>query len=148
MVVAGVAAPLVRKRIAAPPLVTQAVAFAAPVAVCVAVRRSRTRDVAVCSLQMWAYLAAYKTPHDDEAAQSERVHIDYPIDIDRVLGLGELPTLRLQRALARVDPANGTPRWRALDRVLVWRTGRGSWCRTARSPTSSCAIPSDFRAPR
>jgi membrane-associated phospholipid phosphatase len=120
MVVAGVAAPLVRKRVAAPALLTQAVAFTAPVALCVAVRRSRTRDVAVCSLQMWAYLAAYKAPHDDEAAQSERVHIDYPIDIDRVLGLGELPTLRLQRALARVDPANGTPSWRTLDRVLVW----------------------------
>ncbi len=112
VVAAGVAAPLVRKRIAAPPLVTQTVAFAAPVAVCVAVRRSRTRDVAVCCLQMWAYLAAYKTPHDDEDAQARRVHIDYPIDIDRVLGLGELPTLRLQRALAQIDPANGEPSWR------------------------------------
>jgi membrane-associated phospholipid phosphatase len=69
---------------------------------------------------MWAYLAAYKTPHDDEAAQMARVHIDYPIDVDRVLGLGELPTLRLQRALARVDPANGAPSWRRLDKVLVW----------------------------
>ncbi len=120
VVAAGVAAPLIRKRIAAPPLMTQTVAFAAPVALCVAVRRSRTRDVAVCGLQMWAYLAAYKAPHDDEGAQARRVHIDYPIDVDRVLGLGELPTLRLQRALARVDPASGTPSWRALDRVLVW----------------------------
>jgi PAP2 superfamily protein len=120
VVAAGVLAPLVRKRVQAPPLLTQAVAFAAPVALCVAVRRSRTRDVAVCCLQMWAYLAAYKTPHDDEAAQAQRVHVDYPIDIDRVLGLGELPTLRLQRAFARIDPAGGAPEWRALDRVLVW----------------------------
>jgi len=120
VVAAGVAAPLVRKRIAAPPLVTQTVAFAAPVALCVAVRRSRTRDVAVCALQMWAYLAAYKTPHDDEQAQARRVHIDYPIDIDRALGLGELPTLRLQSALARIDPIDGRPSWRTLDRVLVW----------------------------
>lgn len=117
---AGIAAPLLRRRINAPPLVVQGVAFAAPVALCVAVRRSRTRDVATCVLQMWAYLAAYKTPHDDHEAQSARVHIDYPIDIDRLLGLGELPTLRLQRALARVDPVSGEPRWRALDRVLVW----------------------------
>ena len=87
VVAAGVAAPLVRKRIAAPPLVTQTVAFAAPLGLCVAVRRSRTRDVAVCSLQMWAYLAAYKTPHDDEDAQVRRVHIDYPIVVDRALGL-------------------------------------------------------------
>jgi membrane-associated phospholipid phosphatase len=120
VVAAGVLAPLVRKRVQAPPLLTQTVAFAAPVALCVAVRRSRTRDVAVCCLQMWAYLAAYKTPHDDEVAQAQRVHVDYPIDIDRVLGLGELPTLRLQRALARIDPVGGAPEWRTLDRVLVW----------------------------
>jgi membrane-associated phospholipid phosphatase len=120
VVAAGVAAPLVRKRIDAPPVVTQTVAFAAPVGLCVAVRRSRTRDVAVCGLQMWAYVAAYKTPHDDEAAQAKRVHIDYPIDIDRTLGLGELPTLRLQRALARIDAVSGAPSWRTLDRVLVW----------------------------
>jgi len=120
MVVAGIAAPLLRKRVSAPPLVMQAVAFAAPLGLSVAAPRSRTRDVAVCCLQMWAYLAAYKAPHDDEAAQSARVHIDYPIDIDRVLGLGQLPTLRLQRALARTDPSSGEPSWRTLDRVLVW----------------------------
>jgi membrane-associated phospholipid phosphatase len=114
------AAPLARKRLSAPPLVTQTVAFAAPVALCVVVRRSRTRDVAVCALQMWAYLAAYKTPHDDETGQARRVHIDYPIDVDRALGLGELPTLRLQRALALIDPDDGLPRWRTLDKVLVW----------------------------
>jgi membrane-associated phospholipid phosphatase len=117
---AGVAAPIVRKRVSASPLITQTVAYAAPVALCVAVKRSRARDVAVCGLQMWAYLAAYKTPHDDERAQAQRVHIDYPIDVDRVLGLGRLPTLRLQRALAKFDPADGKPRWRTLDKVLVW----------------------------
>jgi membrane-associated phospholipid phosphatase len=120
VVAAGVVAPLLRKRINAPPVLVQVVAFAGPVGLCVAVRRSRARDVASCVLQMWAYLAAYKTPHDDEVAQSERVYIDYPIDIDRALGLGELPTLRLQRALARFDSDSGAPRWRALDRVLVW----------------------------
>ena len=53
---------------------------------------------------MWAYVAAYKSPHDDAAEQAARVHIDYPIVADRVLGLGELPTVRLQRALARSGP--------------------------------------------
>jgi membrane-associated phospholipid phosphatase len=119
-VAAGVAAPLLRKRASAPPLLTQAIAFAAPAGLCVAVPRSRARDVATCVLQMWAYIAAYKTPHDDELAQRERVYIDYPIKLDRALGLGELPSLRLQRALARVDPETGLPSWRALDRVLVW----------------------------
>jgi membrane-associated phospholipid phosphatase len=81
-------------------------------------RRTRARDAAACGLQMWAYLAAYKSPHDDPEAQRVRTHINYPIVADRVLGLGELPTLRLQRALARTGPEG--PEWRALDRVLVW----------------------------
>jgi membrane-associated phospholipid phosphatase len=118
MVLAGVTAPLVRKRVPAPPLFMQAVAFGAPLGLCVAVPRSRTRDVATCALQMWAYLAAYKSPHDDQEAQAARVHVRYPIVADRVLGLGELPSVRLQRALAR-HGAEG-PQWRALDRVLVW----------------------------
>ncbi len=62
---------------------------------------------------MWAYLAAYKAPHDDESEQENRVLVDYPIAVDRVLGLGELPTVRLQRRLARGQ-------WRLGDRVLVW----------------------------
>ncbi len=118
MVVAGVAAPFVRRRVNAPPLLVQTVAFGAPLGLCVAVRRSRGRDVAACALQMWAYLYAYKSPHDDPDAQAQRVHIDYPIVADRVLGLGELPTVRLQRALTR-HGATGAE-WRALDRVLVW----------------------------
>jgi hypothetical protein len=123
VVAAGVMAPLVRKRVAAPPIVTQTVAFAAPLGLCVAVRRSRRRDVAVCCLQMWAYLAAYKAPNDDEAAQERRVLVDYPIVVDRVLGLGELPTVRLQRRLAlddRRSRRSAIGQWRLGDRVLVW----------------------------
>jgi membrane-associated phospholipid phosphatase len=121
-VAAGVAAPLLRKRVPVPPLVMQAVAFGAPLGLSVAVRRSRRRDAAVCSLQMWAYLAAYKSPHDDETAQQERVHVNYPIAADRLIGLGTLPSVRLQRALARNGPDG--PQWRDLDRVLVW----AHWC--------------------
>ncbi len=94
------------------------VAFCAPLGLCVAVRRSRGRDVAVCALQMWAYLAAYKSPHDDPEHQRARVHVDYPIDVDRVLGLGELPSVRLQRSLAGSGASAAD--WTALDRVLVW----------------------------
>ena len=115
---AGALAPVLRKRVSVPPLLTQSVAFAAPVGLCVAVRRCGRRDIAVCALQMWAYLAAYKTPHDDPGAQEQRVHVRYPIVADRLLGLGELPSVRLQRALARHGPDG--PRWRTLDRVLVW----------------------------
>ncbi|HEY5192982.1 MAG TPA: phosphatase PAP2 family protein [Solirubrobacteraceae bacterium] len=113
LVAAGAMAPLLRKRVSTPPLVAQVVAFAAPVGLCVAVRRSRTRDVAVCALQMWAYLSAYKAPNDDESAQEQRVHVDYPIAVDRAIGLGQLPTVRLQRRLARGQ-------WRLGDRALVW----------------------------
>jgi len=118
VVAAGVAAPLVRKRVRAPAIVPQTIAFAAPLGLCVAVRRSRARDVAVCALQMWAYVAAYKSPHDDETAQAEKVHISYPIVADRVLGLGELPSVRLQRVLTRSGLQG--PEWRALDGVFVW----------------------------
>jgi membrane-associated phospholipid phosphatase len=118
VVAAGVAAPLARKRAPVPAIVVQGVAFAAPVGLCVAVRRSPKRDIAVCALQMWAYVAAYKSPHDDADAQEERTHFRYPAVADRALGLGELPTVRLQRAFAKVGPHGAE--WRALDRVLVW----------------------------
>jgi hypothetical protein len=118
VVAAGVAAPLLRKRLTVAPLAAQTVAFAAPLGLSVAMRRSPRRDVAVCCLQMWAYVAAYKSPNDDEQAQAQRVRIDYPIDVDRVLGFGELPTVRLQRALAR--PGGNGGQWRTLDKVLVW----------------------------
>ena len=113
LVAAGAVAPLVRKRVKLPPIALQTIAFAAPVGLCVAVRRSRTRDVSVCVLQMWAYLAAYKTPNDDPAVQEVRVLVDYPIAVDRAIGFGELPTVRLQHRLARGE-------WRVGDRVLVW----------------------------
>jgi membrane-associated phospholipid phosphatase len=118
VVAAGVVAPVIRKRLTTPPIVAQTVAFAAPVGLCVAMRRSRARDIAACGLQMWAYVAAYKSPHDDPDAQASRTHVDYPIVADRILGLGQLPSVRLQRALARVGPQG--PEWRALDRALVW----------------------------
>jgi membrane-associated phospholipid phosphatase len=118
VVAAGVAAPIVRKRVKAPPVVIQAVAFSAPLGLCIATRRSRARDLAACGLQMWAYVAAYKFPHDDPVAQERRVHVDYPIVADRVLGMGELPSLRLQRALAREGPRGAE--WGPLDRLLVW----------------------------
>jgi membrane-associated phospholipid phosphatase len=118
VVAAGVAAPLVRRQVKAPPLAMQTLAFCAPIGLCVATRRSRVRDVATCCLQMWAYVAAYKSPNDDPVEQARRVHLDYPIAIDCVLGLGEPPTARLQRRLARVGP-NG-PEWQLLDKALVW----------------------------
>jgi membrane-associated phospholipid phosphatase len=115
-VVLGAAAPLVRRRLGLTPPVVTAAAATAPFALAVAARRSGLRDVAVVCLQMNAYVANYEMPHDDPERQAARVRVRYPIVGDRILGLGELPGLRLQRAFAR---AEGEP-LRAAEQVLVW----------------------------
>ena len=114
MGIAGVAAPLVRRRLKLPPPVVTATAATAPFALCVLLPRSRARDVGACVLQMWAYLATYKMPNDDPEALERRVKIAYPVRIDRFLGAGTTPTLRLQRLLGRPG------RFRAWEKVLVW----------------------------
>jgi membrane-associated phospholipid phosphatase len=86
----------------------------APVALCVATPRSRARDMALCALNMWGYLAAYEMPHDDPAQLEARVRVDYPIAVDRILGLGVPPTLRLQRAFSAPGRVN------RIERVLVF----------------------------
>jgi hypothetical protein len=111
---AGVAAPLVRRRLKLPPPVVTATAAAAPFALCVLVPRSRARDIGTCALQMWAYLASYAMPNDDPEALERRVRVAYPVAIDRFIGAGRTPTLRLQRALGRPG------RFRRWERALVW----------------------------
>jgi hypothetical protein len=114
LVAVGVAAPLARRRRRLPAAAVIAAAGVAPIAFAVVRPRTRARDVIVCALQMWAYLAAYKMPHDDQDRLERRVHVDYPIRVDRVFGAGTLPTVRLQRAMAR--PGVITP----ADQVFVW----------------------------
>ncbi|MHB8695092.1 MAG: phosphatase PAP2 family protein [Solirubrobacteraceae bacterium] len=114
LVVVGVAAPLVRRRVKLPPAAVLGAAAAAPVALCVVAPRSKLRDVAVCGLQMWAYIAAYELPHDDPERLASRVRVGYPIAVDRVLGLGVPPTLRLQRRFATPGEIGD------FERALVW----------------------------
>jgi membrane-associated phospholipid phosphatase len=114
VVAVGAAVPLLRRRARIPPPLVTATAAAAPLALCVAVPRSRPRDVAVCTLQMWAYIATYQMPNDDPERLRARVRVTYPVKVDRAIGLGELPGLRLQRALARPDAIGRA------DQVLVW----------------------------
>jgi membrane-associated phospholipid phosphatase len=113
-VAAGAAAPLLRRRLDLPKGPVLAAAATAPVALSVAAPRGRLRDVATCTLQMWAYLAAYEMPNDDPQALRERVHVEYPIWIDRVLGLGKIPTQRLQRFFSEDGEIN------RFERTLVW----------------------------
>ncbi len=110
----GVAAPALRRRLKLRPGVVLGTAGLAPVALCVVLPRNRARDVAVCALNMWGYIAAYEMPHDDPERLAARVRIDYPITVDRALGFGVPPTLRLQRAFARPG------RISRFERVLVW----------------------------
>jgi hypothetical protein len=110
----GAAAPLVRGRLGLRPPAVLGLATSAPVAVCVLYPRSRARDVATCALQMWAYVAGYEMPNDDPEALERRVKVAYPLRVDRVLGLGAAPTLRLQRAFGRPG------RFAAFEKVLVW----------------------------
>jgi len=112
--VLGVAAPVVRRRLKLPAPAVTATAALAPIALCVLVPRSRTRDVATCALQMWAYLATYKMPNDDPERLEARVRVAYPLRFDRALGLGTTPTLRLQRAFGRPE------RFGAVEKTLIW----------------------------
>jgi membrane-associated phospholipid phosphatase len=78
-----------------------ALSWPAPAALALAQPRSPVRDAGIYALQMWAYFAHYDMPDDDPDALMKRLRVDYPIRVDRALGLGTLPTTRLQRALGR-----------------------------------------------
>ncbi len=74
--------------------------------------RTRARDVVLFTLQMWGFVMAHELPYDDPEALRRRLRIHYPIVADRALGLGTLPTVRLQGAISR--PGEVT----ALDHLL------------------------------
>jgi membrane-associated phospholipid phosphatase len=114
LLVAGVAAPALRRRLKLSPAAVLSSAAVAPLAVCVLYKRSTVRDVVVVMLNMWAYVAAYEMPHDDPERLAERVRIHYPIAADRALGLGVAPTVRLQHTF-------GTPgEIRRFESFLAW----------------------------
>jgi membrane-associated phospholipid phosphatase len=110
---AAVVVPMRRRQLRAPAAVTACLVAAGPLALSILVRRSRARDAAIFTLQMWAFAVVHELPYDEPEALRRRLRIHYPIRIDRLIGLGELPSVRLQRALA----APG--RVRALDRLLT-----------------------------
>jgi membrane-associated phospholipid phosphatase len=99
--VAAVVVPLARKRLRIPAPVTVAAMVAGPVGLAILKPRTKARDAGLFALQMWAFTVAHELPYDDPERLRERLHVDYPVAIDRVLGGGELPNVRLQRALGR-----------------------------------------------
>jgi hypothetical protein len=99
--VAGFLTPIVRRRIGLSQPATSVLCWQAPIALTLAAPPSRLRSAAVYFLQMWAYIAHYEMPNDDPERHMARTRVGYPIRVDRVLGAGEIPTVRLQRALGR-----------------------------------------------
>jgi len=118
-VVAGVAAPVIRRHLTNGKLgrraaAVSAVTWQAPLALALATRPNRFRNAAIYTLQMWAYIAHYDMPDDDPDFMMRRLRVRYPIAVDRILGGGEIPTLRLQRLLGKKG------RVRRHDIVLSW----------------------------
>ena len=111
--VAAFAVPLARRRLRIHPSVSIAATAAGPFALAVLLPRTKARDAALFGLQMWAFTVIHELPYDDPERLRRRLHVRYPIRVDRVLGLGELPNVRLQRAFS--SPGEVTP----LDRVLA-----------------------------
>jgi hypothetical protein len=111
---AAVAVPLLRRKLRIPAGVTAAAMAAGPPALAVVARRTRLRDAGMYALQMWMFTMGHELPYDDPEAALRRLHIRYPIRADLLIGGGELPNVRLQRALA------GLGRRNAVDRVLAW----------------------------
>jgi membrane-associated phospholipid phosphatase len=112
--VAAVAVPMLRRKLKIPAGVTAAALAAGPPSLAVVGRRTRLRDAGMFALQMWMFTMGHELPYDDPDAARRRLRIHYPIRADRFLGAGELPNVRLQKALA------GLGRRNALDRALSW----------------------------
>jgi membrane-associated phospholipid phosphatase len=111
---AAVAVPLLRKRARIPAPVTVAACAGGPLGLAVLYPRSHKRDVAMYALQMWAFTMIHELPYDNADRLRARLQIRYPIVADRVIGLGQLPNVRLQQGLARLRGV-GT-----LNRFLTW----------------------------
>ena len=80
----------------------------------IASRRSAKRDVAIYSLQMWAFIVIHELPNDDHERLIRRTRVDYPIEFDRTVFKGSV-NAALQRRL-RHGPDTTT----ALDFTLTW----------------------------
>ena len=111
---AAFAVPLMRKKRRIPPAVTTAALAAGPPALAVLRPRTKLRDAGMYALQMWMFVLGHELPYDDPERAESRLRVGYPIRVDRAIGAGELPNVRLQRALA------GLGRGNVVDRILSW----------------------------
>ena len=116
MLAAGLAAPLLRRRLRLKPPVVIAAAAATPVRARACSSRARARATsAMCALQMYAYLATYQMPNDDPEALSARVRVEYPVSVDRCIGA------RHARRRCGCSARSARPaRFRRWEKLLVW----------------------------
>jgi membrane-associated phospholipid phosphatase len=110
----AVATPLLRRRLRIPAAATIAACAAGPAALLILRPRSQRRDVAAFALQMWGFTMVHELPYDDPQRLRRRLLTRYPIAVDRALGAGALPAVRLQRALGRLDCV------KSVDLALSW----------------------------
>lgn len=104
---AGLAAPRVRHRLGLSPKLVTTLAWLGPLAASLAFPPTRGRHLWVYYLQQMAYFTGYELPGDDIDRLRARMRVRYPIALDRLLGVGEIPSIRLQRAFhtpGRIGP--------------------------------------------
>ena len=141
-----------------PAPVTTAAVVAGPLAIAVLRPRTQARDIALFALQMWAFALPTSSPTTipTRSAAGSR---SATRSADRVLGRGELPNARLQRALSRpgrsgrsigssrspIGPGSSSPTCRCSIVLARDRTGsrgrRASWPRPSTSVAPSTSRP-------
>ena len=133
---AALAVVTARRRLGVSPAVALPVASMVPLAVAVTTPPGRWRYLAAGAAYMWVFKVTWELPYDDPEKLKQRLQVRYPVRIDSVLGGGEPPTLRLQRALR--DPS----RVSALDKAVT--VVYGSWFVPSRAGVD-LAAPSGVR---
>lgn len=103
-----------RRRLGPPPApVTLAAVYTTPAVVYHGLPPGRARTLLVWLAHMWAYKVAFEVPYDRPEQLGQRLYVDAPITVDRMIGLGTPPTQRLQRRLRR------PPELTVLDKTLA-----------------------------
>jgi membrane-associated phospholipid phosphatase len=85
-----------RERLRMPRPVAAGLAVASPCAFAVLAPCGRARCAGIWALQMWAYKLLFELPNEQPWRLRRRLHIDYPVRIDSVLGAGVPLSQRLQ----------------------------------------------------
>jgi membrane-associated phospholipid phosphatase len=92
----AIAVARLRGRLGVPRLPAAIAAVSAPVSFALLAPRGRARCAGTWTLQMWAYKVLFELPNEEPWRLRHRLHIDYPVRVDRVLGGGVPLTQRMQ----------------------------------------------------